>query len=62
MNKKAKDGHVWVCTACGKRSDWLYGFAGDNDACKCSSGWDESCMLNAVEVPIEEAERAAGGK
>ena len=41
-NKVAPEGQVYVCGACGKQSRDLYGFQ------KISSGWDESCMLNAV--------------
>ena len=38
--QKAPAGQVFVCGACGKTSNDLYGDP--------SSGWDESCMLNAV--------------
>jgi len=41
-NKIAPKGQVWVCTACGKRSQDLYGFQPIN------RGWDVSCTLNAV--------------
>lgn len=34
--------YLWVCGACGKRSQSRYGFD--------TPGWDESCMLNAVLV------------
>jgi len=36
----APEGQVFVCGACGKTSNDRYGDP--------SSGWDESCMLNAV--------------
>jgi len=39
----AEQGQVWVCGACGKTHSDLYGIDGGG-----SSGWDESCMLNAV--------------
>lgn len=39
-NKFAPAGTVFVCAACGKTSDNLYG--------EGARGWDESCMLNAV--------------
>jgi hypothetical protein len=35
---------IWVCAACGKKSRDLYGEKA------IDGGWDESCMLNAVEV------------
>lgn len=41
-NHTAPEGQVWVCGACGKRSQDRYGFQ------NISYGWDESCMLNAV--------------
>lgn len=34
---------IWVCGACGKTAIDRYGMEGIH-----SSGWDESCMLNAV--------------
>jgi hypothetical protein len=40
-NKIAPPGQVWVCGACGKKSNDLYGNAADY-------GWDVSCVLNAV--------------
>ncbi len=44
MNIIAGDGQLFICGACGKRSRDKYGdYAID-------SGWDESCMLNAVLV------------
>lgn len=44
-NKRAPDGKVYVCLACGKTADWFYGF--DNDGLNQSSfGWDVSCVLN----------------
>lgn len=36
----APEGQVFICGACGKFSDTLFGDE--------SSGWDESCMMNAV--------------
>jgi hypothetical protein len=39
----APTGAIWVCAACGKTSQDLYGIEGD-----CAKGWDESCVLNAV--------------
>jgi len=42
MNKIAKDGQVFVCAACGKRSKDQYGTKA------IDHGWDVSCMLNAV--------------
>jgi len=45
MNEIAPEGQIYICGACGKRSKSLYGI---DDA--IDSGWDESCMLNAVLV------------
>lgn len=39
-DQKAKKGQIFVCCACGKTSKTRYGDEG--------TGWDESCMLNAV--------------
>jgi hypothetical protein len=38
---------VWVCLACGKRSKDRWSFD------SISPGWDESCMINAVEVRVD---------
>jgi len=43
-NQVAKEGHVFVCQACGKMSRDRYGNQ------PISGGWDESCMLNCTEV------------
>lgn len=45
MNKVADPGNVFVCLACGKMSNDRYG----NEP--VSPGWDESCMLNSIELP-----------
>ena len=43
----AAPGFIWQCCACGKTSDHdAYGIEGRYDR-----GWDESCMLNCVQVP-----------
>lgn len=45
--RRPKEGHVWQCPHCGKiANDDRYGMEGWVDA-----GWDESCAMNAVEVP-----------
>ncbi len=44
-NKVADPGNVFVCSICGKMSNDLYGQE------PVSPGWDESCMLHAVELP-----------
>lgn len=56
-NKTAEPGNLFVCCACGKTSTTRYGF---NDAnplltpkSTASPGWDESCMLNAREFPVD---------
>lgn len=41
-NEYAGEGQIYVCGACGKRSRDIYGEQA------IDSGWDESCMLNAV--------------
>ena len=40
-NEVAPKGKVWVCLACGKRSQDKYGEHAVN------RGWDVSCMLNS---------------
>ena len=47
-------GHVWQCRACGKRAEDRYGMIGWHDY-----DWDESCMLNAVAVPLAPEKEAA---
>ena len=42
MNEVASAGQVWVCTACGKRSQDKYGDK------SLSKWWDVSCVLNSV--------------
>lgn len=46
---------IWVCMACGKRSNDLYGRK------PIDRGWDESCCLNAVEA-LESHIVLAGGR
>ena len=41
---EAKDGFVYVCMVCGKRSKDIYGEKAINH------GWDESCALWASEI------------
>ena len=38
----APEGAIWVCGACGKTSDHLYGEGEKN------YGWDISCSINAT--------------
>ena len=45
--RRAPEGMIWRCAACGKEAEDLYGMIGAR-----SRGWDESCMLNAVPVPL----------
>mgnify|MGYP006894118267 CR=1 FL=1 len=45
-DRRAPDGHIWQCRACGKQAEDRYGMTGWH-----SHGWDESCVLNAVAVP-----------
>ena len=44
---EAPDNMVWVCGVCGKTSRTRYGF-NENEENVCDSGWDASCVLNAV--------------
>ena len=53
---KAKDGHIFVCCACGKTSRELYGGPTADRA------WDESCMLNAVEANERDLLRDSDGR
>lgn len=46
-NKVADTGKIWVCLACGKTSQDHYGTMGR------SHGWDESCMMNSIEIEID---------
>ena len=39
LPRKAPDGTIYVCVACGKTA---------NDYLHSPGGWDESCALNAV--------------
>lgn len=48
----APDGQVFVCGACGRVSKSLYGDG--------TSGWDESCMFNAVLCYADSVEVVAG--
>ena len=52
-DRRAPSGHVWKCGACGKKSADLYGIVGHH-----SYGWDESCVLNAVAVPLTPPENS----
>lgn len=61
MNQQAKPGHLWVCMACGRTSDWKYGGYDADDGMEtfgsvwqhsATRGWDISCMMRAVELPV----------
>jgi hypothetical protein len=60
MNKKADDGNIFVCMACGKTSLWKYGFDDNGNHVNkdgeqyASRMWDESCVLNCDELNIED--------
>jgi hypothetical protein len=61
VNDIAPAGHVFICGACGKKSQTAYGFLPDSgsdympDGSRVADpGWDESCMLNAVLVSLQE--------
>jgi len=52
-NQQAPKGSIFKCLTCGKVSETRYGFpVADGDVCKSSRGYDESCMMNCVLVPI----------
>jgi hypothetical protein len=64
-NRKAPDGYVWACLACGKTSEWSYGFddKGSSAGAKTLPGWDESCGANAALVKLDDVtERSKGGR
>ena len=44
MNIFADEGYIFICLACGKRSNDLYGTD------PIDKGWDESCMINAAMI------------
>jgi hypothetical protein len=44
-DRRAPEGHVWQCMACGKVAEDSYGIIGNH-----SYGWDESCALNCAPV------------
>lgn len=49
MNEVAGEDKLFVCLQCGKWSKTLSG-----NTKHVSRGWDESCIMNAVEVPLED--------
>ena len=52
-DRRAPNGQIWQCGACGKMAEDKYGMIGWH-----SRGWDESCMLNSVLVQYSEKSRA----
>jgi hypothetical protein len=54
-SRRAPEGKVWRCTACGKWALDQYGIVGPH-----ARGWDESCVLNAVLEDAGNAERGPG--
>jgi len=46
-NRRAPEGKIWECRACGKQAVDKYGIIGYR-----SYGWDESCMLNSELVDV----------
>ena len=54
-NRKAPEGHIYICTACGRTSSWRYGF--DDKGDRTSDGnWDESCTMKCELVTSEQAQ------
>jgi hypothetical protein len=47
---------VWVCLACGKRSNDRYGYD------PISRGWDESCMLNSSRFKVDRLVLNSNGR
>lgn len=45
--RRAPDGQIWQCRACNKQAEDKYGLIGFR-----SRGWDESCMLSCLLVPL----------
>lgn len=56
-NIQAPEGKIWVCTACGKTSDNLYG-NGEN----VMPMWDVSCTLHAVLADKDKVTRGSDGR
>lgn len=50
--RRSPEGMIWQCRVCGKFAEDQYGLIGWR-----SSGWDVSCMLNAVPVTGEHPEK-----
>lgn len=46
-SRRPPPGKIWRCAACGRSAVDQFGMIGPR-----SIGWDESCMLNAVAVPL----------
>lgn len=56
VKKNAAPGNLWVCMMCGKTSPNRYWSR------SAMRGWDESCMMNAEQYPIEKLERNDSGR
>lgn len=50
-HRRAPEGYVWQCLHCDKRAEERYGIIGWSDR-----GYDVSCALNSVPVPLEPDE------
>lgn len=50
LDKRAPDGYIYLCGACGKTSPTQSGW--EKDVFVGQRGWDASCMLNCDLVPF----------
>jgi hypothetical protein len=53
-DRRAPDGMIWCCAACGKQAEDRFGIIGER-----TRGWDASCMMQAVAVPKQNATTAS---
>lgn len=53
----APEGKLYICSGCGKRALTRCGWDVKGERTAIDHGWDESCMLSAVLVTKEEAEK-----
>lgn len=57
-NKKAPEGKIYECQACGKKSKWSHGYTEKEDY--CDYDFDISCVLNSKLIdwiPQKEAQK-----
>lgn len=62
-NKRADEGRIFVCCACGKVSPDRYGMTEPRPGeLSRTPGWDESCMMNCDEFDVAKLEFSPGGR